>query len=416
MSFEELNLIEPLQRAVTKEGYTIPTPIQEQAIPHLMNGRDLIGIAQTGTGKTAAFVLPILQKLSEEHWVPVPGSPRVLVLAPTRELAAQIDESFGTYGRFLKFRHTVVFGGVKQGQQVRALSRGVDILVATPGRLLDLMNQGYIRLNGVEYFVLDEVDRMLDMGFINDVRKIVSKFHRLRQSQCYSATMSTRISELVKSFLADPVRVEVTPQATTLDSVDQCVFFVDRGSKDALLLELIRQRHVTSALVFTRTKHGANKVARVLTKHGIEADAIHGNKTQNRRTQAMNNFKSGRIQVLVATDIAARGIDVEDISHVINYNLPNESEVYIHRIGRTARAGASGMALSLCSAEERDLLRDIERLTRVKMTLVDHKYHSDRAMNAFGQAARPPPRPSRGPPRRFRGSFRSGSLKKYRTY
>ena len=400
MSFENLNIIDPLLRALAKEGYTTPTPIQTLSIPHLLKGKDLMGIAQTGTGKTAAFVLPILQRMSEQHKFPIPGVPRVLVLAPTRELAAQIDQSFATYGQFLRFRHTVIFGGVCQGPQVRVLSRGVDILVATPGRLLDLMNQGYVKLKGVEFFVLDEIDRMLDMGFIKDVRKIVSALPLKRQSLFFSATMSPQTSEFAGKLLTDPVRVEAAPQASTLECIEQRVFFVDQNNKYPLLLGLLRQEDMKRVLVFTRTKHRADKVALMLNKNRINSDAIHGNKSQNQRTKAMHNFKSGRLQVLVATDIAARGIDIDDISHVINFDLPNEPESYVHRIGRTGRIGANGNAYSFCAADERNFLRSIERLTRTKIEVAEHQYHSEQAKNAVGAAAEPIiPNRSKVPPR-----------------
>lgn len=389
MSFGNLNIIDPLQRALAREGYITPTPIQMQAIPPLLRGKDLMGIAQTGTGKTAAFVLPILQRMSEQLKAPTPGAPRVLVLAPTRELAAQIGQSFATYGQFLRFRHTVVFGGVSQGQQVRDLSRGVDILVATPGRLLDLMNQGYIKLKGVEFFVLDEIDRMLDMGFIRDVRKIVSALPLKRQSLFFSATMSSQTGELAKNLLTDPVRVEAAPQASTLECIKQRVFFVDQNNKIPLLLGLLKQQDLKRALVFTRTKHRADKVALMLNKNRINADAIHGNKSQGQRTKAMTNFKSGHLLVLVATDIAARGIDIDDITHVVNFDLPNEPESYVHRIGRTGRMGAEGNAYSFCAADERSSLRDIERLTRAKIEVMEHQYHSEQAKNAVGAAAKP---------------------------
>lgn len=392
MQFENLNISEPLQRALIKEGYTTPTPIQAQAIPHLLKGEDLMGIAQTGTGKTAAFVLPVLQRMAETQKVAAPGVPRALVLAPTRELAAQIDASFGTYGQFLRFRHAAVYGGVNQGPQVRALSRGVDTLVATPGRLLDLMDQGYINLKDVEFFVLDEADRMLDMGFANDVRKIVSKLPQKRHSLFFAATMSRQIGELAGRLLTHPVRIEVAPQATTVESVEQRMFFVDQNNKDALLLGLLQQKNLKRVLVFTRTKRRADKVASVLSKNRIRSDAIHGNKSQNQRTQALSGFKSGRLQVLVATDIAARGIDVEDITHVINYDLPNEAESYVHRVGRTGRAGASGTAYSFCSAEERGHLRDIEKLTRAKIGEMEHRYHSEDAKRGAGSGAKGGPR------------------------
>jgi len=409
MTFTTLHLIEPLQRALAKEGYTIPTPIQMQAIPPLMEGRDVVGIAQTGTGKTAAFVLPILQRMAKEHKVPQRGAPRVLVLAPTRELAAQIGQSFAAYGRFMPFRHTVIFGGVGQGPQVNALARGVDILVATPGRLLDLIEQRHVRLGSVEFLVLDEGDRMLDMGFIHDVRKIVAMVPQKRQTLLFSATMSPEVTQLARSLLRDPVRVEVTPQATTVERTEQKVLFVDEEKKGTLLLDLVRQEHLKSVLVFTRTKHRANRVAEMLVKNGVRADAIHGNKSQSQRMRALHNFKTGRIQVLVATDIAARGIDIYNISHVINYDLPNEPESYVHRIGRTARAGAEGTAYSFCAAEDRDFLRDIERLTRTKIETLEHPHHSERAKMAVGTAARPPPRQQWGEQRRFtRGGDRHG--------
>jgi ATP-dependent RNA helicase RhlE len=394
MSFEKLNLMAPLQRALDKEGYTSPTPIQMEAIPYLLKGKDLMGIAQTGTGKTAAFVLPILQRMSEVRKSPIPGTPRVLVLAPTRELAAQIDQSFATYGQFLRFRHTAVFGGVKQGMQVRDLSRGVDILVATPGRLMDLMKQGHIRLKGVEFFVLDEIDRMLDMGFINDVKKIVAALPGKRQSLFFSATMSKQTGELAGTLLTDPVLVETAPQANALETTEQRIFFVDHTDKFQLLLGLLEQRDMTRTLIFTRTKHGADKLAMMLGRNEIDADAIHGNKSQGQRTTAMRKFKSGHLQVLVATDIAARGIDVDGISHVVNYDLPNEPENYVHRIGRTGRAGAKGTAYSFCSADERNYLRSIERLTQTRIEMAEHKYHSERAKNATGAAAEPTPKRS----------------------
>ncbi|MFH1064612.1 MAG: DEAD/DEAH box helicase, partial [Candidatus Woesearchaeota archaeon] len=367
MSFKDLKLIPPLERAITKQNYTIPTPIQSKAIPGLLEGRDLIGIAQTGTGKTAAFALPILQRMTEKY----PRSIRVLVLAPTRELAAQIGESFATYGEFLRFKHTVIFGGVGQGKQVQALSRGIDILVATPGRLLDLMNQGEISLKNIEFFVLDEADRMLDMGFIHDIKKIISRLPNKRQSLFFSATMSPEINTLAKALLTNPVHVAVAAQATTVELIKQYVFFVDTTAKERLLLELLKHEHLTSVLIFTRTKHKANKLSVFLNKNRVFSDAIHGNKSQNARTKAIKDFKSGQIKVLVATDIAARGIDIENISHVINFELPNEPESYVHRIGRTARAGADGTAFSFCAADERSYLNDIERLIRQKIEVMD---------------------------------------------
>jgi ATP-dependent RNA helicase RhlE len=397
MTFKNLKLIEPLLEAVAKQGYTVPTPIQEQAIPHILQGKDLIGIAQTGTGKTAAFVLPLLQIMSQSPSRIIPRSPRTLVLAPTRELAKQIDESFATYGSFMRFRHTVIFGGVSQGAQVRALYNGVDVLVATPGRLLDLMNQGHVSLGHLEFLVLDEVDRMLDMGFIVDVKKIISKLPTRRHSVFFSATMPPKISELAKTLLHNPVRVEVAPQATTVQLVQQKVLFVDERNKIPILLELLEHEDLRCVLIFTRTKRRANNVAEVLTNQGIRAEAIHGNKSQGQRTRAMDNFKSGHARVLVATDIAARGIDIDDISHVINYDLPvDQIDNYVHRIGRTARAGANGTAYSLCASHERNALREIERLIRMNIEVMSHSFHSDTAKNAVGAAASPPPKQQRG--------------------
>ena len=416
MSFGNLNIIDPLCRALAKEGYTAPTPIQTLAIPHLLNGKDLMGIAQTGTGKTAAFVLPILQKISEERRSAMPGVPRALIIAPTRELAAQIDQSFATYGQFLRFRHTAIFGGVKQGPQVKMLSRGIDILVATPGRLLDLMNQGFIMLKGVEFFVLDEIDRMLDMGFIKDMRRIVSALPQKHQSLFFSATLSRETGDFAEKLLTNPVRIEATPQASTLECIKQSVFFVDQNNKYPLLQGLIKDEDMERVLIFSRTKHRADKIAEALNKNKINADAIHGNKSQNQRTKAMHDFKSGRLRVLVATDIAARGIDVDDISHVINYDLPNEPESYVHRIGRTGRAGADGKAYSFCAAEERNILRSIERLTRMKVGIMEHQYHSEKAKMAVGAAAEPAtPNRSRATQRgsRQESMHKSGPRKPY---
>ena len=405
LSFKDLNLIPPLERALTKQGYSIPTPIQSKSIPSLLQGKDLIGIAQTGTGKTAAFVLPILQRMTEQY----PRVIKTLVLAPTRELAAQIGESFFAYGQFLKFKHTVIFGGVGQGSQVQALSRGVDILVATPGRLLDLLNQRKLTLDNLEFFVLDEADRMLDMGFINDIKKIIARLPKKRQSLFFSATMSFEINKLAKNLLHNPVHVEAAAQATTVDSVKQYIFFIDTSSKENLLLELLRQKHLTRVLIFTRTKHKANKVAKFLSKNNIFTDSIHGNKSQGQRTKAIKDFKTGRIKVLVATDIAARGIDIDNISHVINFELPNEPESYVHRIGRTARAGAKGTAFSFCAAEERNFLRDIEHLIRKKIEVMDHTFHSETAKNAVGEAAKPSPK------KPFYSNFKHNSRSNYRS-
>ena len=371
MQFQNLNLIDPLLRAVRAEGYDTPTPVQEQAIPHILAGKDLIGCAQTGTGKTAAFALPILQQLVESTRNRKRGVTRVLVLSPTRELAAQIDDSFRSYGRHTGLKSTVIFGGVGQQPQVQAIKRGTDILVATPGRLLDLMNQGVIKLDTIETFVLDEADRMLDMGFIHDVRRVIKALPRKRQTLLFSATMPQDIQDLADRILINPVRVEVTPQATTVEKIDQSVYFVEKKDKRALLEHLLNSQDIRRVLVFTRTKHGANKLVKQLDRARIEAEAIHGNKSQTARTRALANFKSGRTRVLVATDIAARGIDVDDVTHVINYDLPNEPESYVHRIGRTARAGASGIAYSFCDGEEQKYLRDIEKLIRLSVPVVD---------------------------------------------
>lgn len=372
MNFQELNLNEALLRAVHAEGYTEPTPIQAQTIPHLLAGRDVLGCAQTGTGKTAAFALPILQRLQKPQ-----RQIRALVLSPTRELASQIGDSFAAYGQFLPLKHTVIFGGVGQTPQVQALKKGVDILVATPGRLLDLINQGIVSLNGIEIFVLDEADRMLDMGFIHDVKRVLKVLPAKRQNLLFSATMPADIVELANSFLHAPVHVEVTPQATTVEKIDQSIFFVEKNDKRALLEHLLSDKKVKRALIFTRTKHGANKVVKNLAIARITAEAIHGNKSQTAREKALANFKSGAIRVLVATDIAARGIDVEGITHVINYDLPNIPESYVHRIGRTARAGASGIAYSFCDQEERAYLKDIEKTIRIHVPVVaDHPYPS----------------------------------------
>ncbi len=372
VSFSDLDLIQPIQRAVCAENYTTPTPIQAQAIPHLLRGRDLMGCAQTGTGKTAAFALPILQRLTNDARPLRPRSPRALILTPTRELAAQIRDSFVVYGRHLRISGTVIYGGVSQNPQVQALSRGVDILVATPGRLLDLMGQGHLRLSSVEIFVLDEADRMLDMGFLPDVRKAIAALPKQRQSLFFSATMPPAIIHLARSLLTDPVHISVAPRRPTADNIEENVMFVQTADKPDLLKELLlRDDAIGRALVFTRTKHGANKVVRRLERSQIGADAIHGNKSQSARTQALGRFRSGRVRVLVATDIAARGIDVDGITHVINYDLPNEPEVYVHRIGRTARAGASGRAISFCDRDERDYLRNIERLIRRPVPVVE---------------------------------------------
>lgn len=384
MLFEDLKLIEPILRALQTEGYTQPTPIQEKAIPHILQGKDLLGCAQTGTGKTAAFAIPILQLLKiNAQAAAKPRGIRTLILTPTRELAIQIDESFAAYGRYTGLRHAVIFGGVSQHSQVETLRRGIDILVATPGRLLDLMNQGFINLHAIELFVLDEADRMLDMGFIHDVRKVIAKLPAKRQSLFFSATMPTEIQKLADTILTDPVTVEVTPVSSTAEKIDQCVYFVEKGDKRALLQHLLKQGTISRVLIFTRTKHGADRVVKELERAGTSSEAIHGNKSQNARQRALKNFKSGETRVLVATDIAARGIDVEEITHVINYELPNEPETYVHRIGRTARAGASGIAISFCEAEERAYLKDIQKLIAKTIPVIEeHPYVSDVPMNA----------------------------------
>lgn len=371
MHFESLNIIEPILKSLKEEGYLTPTPIQEQAIPIVLSGTDLIGCAQTGTGKTAAFAVPILQLLYNNRSFDKRKKIRSLIVTPTRELAIQIEESFNAYGRYTGLTCTVVFGGVNQNPQTSALRNGVDILVATPGRLLDLMNQGYISLKDIEIFVLDEADRMLDMGFIHDVRRLLAVLPQKRQSLFFSATMPPAIVKLAGSIVDKPVKVEVTPSASTVDIVNQYVYFIDKGNKNALLIELLKDEMIKTVLVFTRTKFGADKVVKVLIKKNIKAEAIHGNKAQNARQRALSNFKSQETRVLVATDIAARGIDIDDLEYVINYEIPNISETYVHRVGRTGRAGANGTAISFCDAEEKEYLRDIEKLISKKINVVD---------------------------------------------
>ena len=364
-TFSGLGVAEPILRALSSENYQTPTPIQAQTIPLLLSGRDLLGIAQTGTGKTAAFVLPILQRLAAE--TPVAKGPRALralILAPTRELAIQIGERVQAYGKNLGLRHTVILGGVGQGPQVKALTAGVDILIATPGRLLDLFNQRHVRLNQVSFLVLDEADRMLDMGFVRDVRRIVAALPKERQSLLFSATMPNDVAKLAGDLLRDPARVEVTPKTVAVERIDQKIYMVETAAKRGLLTYLLADTALRRVIVFTRTKHGANKVAEHLEKAGVSSDAIHGNKSQGARQRALDGFRTGQVRVLVATDIAARGIDVDSISHVINFDLPNVPESYVHRIGRTARAGAEGAAISFCDGSERAFLRDIEKLIR----------------------------------------------------
>ncbi len=378
LGFEALNLSEPIQRAVNSEKYSNPTPIQRQSIPHLLKGRDLLGCAQTGTGKTAAFALPILQRLSEEKRVPGAKSVRSLILTPTRELAAQISGSFRVYGKHLNMKQAVIYGGVNPKQQISALMKGVDILIATPGRLIDLYQQGFLKLDRIEVFVLDEADRMLDMGFLPDIKKIYAMTPEKRQSMLFSATLPEDIIRLTKQFLKDPVRISVNPPASTVDKIDQRVLFVDRENKGALLESVLQETSFDRALVFSRTKHGANRIVKNLGRAKIKADTIHGNKSQTARMEALRKFRSGKVRVLVATDVASRGLDVEGITHVINYELPNEAESYVHRVGRTARAGATGIALSFCDAGEKGYLRKIEKTINRTVTVVaDHPYHSE---------------------------------------
>jgi ATP-dependent RNA helicase RhlE len=419
MSFDTLGLAEPLLRAVQEEGYTTPTPIQTDAIPHVLVGRDLLGCAQTGTGKTAAFALPILHRLAAEGKRVRPRRPRVLILTPTRELAIQIDTSFRTYGRHTTLKAAVVYGGVGQGPQVQALARGVDVLTATPGRLLALIDQGHIELGDLTVFVLDEADRMLDMGFLPDVRRVIAMLPSQRQSLFFSATLPPSIVELAGRILTQPVHVEVTPESTTADNVVQRVVFVDQVGKRDLIAEIVRDPRVRRALVFTRTKHGANRVVERLNKAGIAALGIHGNKSQGARTRALEQFRSGETPILVATDLAARGLDVDGITHVINYDLPNEAESYVHRIGRTARAGASGMALSFCDTSEIGYLRGIERLIGQRIQVagdrigVSSDVRSPPANVSEGRRSSTPdttrrPSSSRGGPRRGGGGGRGG--------
>jgi ATP-dependent RNA helicase RhlE len=393
MLFEQLGLIEPIMKALKKEGYTHPTPIQQQAIPLVLNRQDLLGCAQTGTGKTAAFAMPILQILHEDkrnskgyrHI-------RSLILTPTRELAAQISDSFSAYGLYTDVKQEVIFGGVSQHAQTLALRNGTDVLIATPGRLLDLMNQGYVHLDHLEIFVLDEADRMLDMGFIHDVKKVIRFLPRDRQTLFFSATMPPQIAELADSLLYEPAKVEVTPVSSTAERIDQSVFFVSKKDKLSLLVHLIQEQKISRTLLFTRTKHGADKVCKDLKKLNINAAAIHGNKSQTARQYALQQFKNGRITVLVATDIAARGIDVDALTHVINYDLPDVPETYVHRIGRTGRAGASGIALSFCDRDEIVNLKDINKLIGQKIPAFPHPYE------ATGQDAQQPVPPAHRPP------------------
>lgn len=412
MSFENLNLIEPILKALKAEGYSTPTPIQAQAIPPLLARKDLLGCAQTGTGKTAAFAIPILQLLHTDELYKK-GSPGIkcLVLTPTRELAIQIGQSFAAYGALLRLKHTVIFGGVSQHSQVQALRQGVDILIATPGRLLDLMNQKFVRLDHIKMFVLDEADRMLDMGFIHDVKKVIARIPVKRQTILFSATMPEEIASLANSILTQPIKVEVTPVSSTADTIQQSVYFVDKGNKKHLLLDLLKEKNIKTALVFTRTKHGADRVAKDLVRAGVTAEAIHGNKSQNARQRALNNFKLQQTRVLVATDIAARGIDIDNLSYVINFELPNVPETYVHRIGRTGRAGASGSSISFCDSEERAYLKDIQTLIGKKVPVVEtHDYPSTQTMPLV-----PAKKESSKPGLNGRHSFRRGGNNRFKS-
>jgi superfamily II DNA/RNA helicase len=401
-SFQEFGLADPITRALKEQDYTTPTPIQAQTIPIAITGKDVIGIAQTGTGKTASFALPILHRLLENRIKPQPKHCRVLVLSPTRELSGQILESFNAYGRHMQLTSALAIGGVPMGRQVRSLMQGVDVLVATPGRLIDLVQSNGLKLSAVEFLVLDEADRMLDMGFINDIRKIVAKLPIKRQTLFFSATMPKDIAELAEHMLKDPARVAVTPVSSTVERIAQRVIHVDHSAKPAILAQILKTETVNRALIFTRTKHGADKVVKGLERAGIRADAIHGNKSQNHRERTLANFRSGEIKTLVATDIAARGIDVDGITHVVNFDLPNIPETYVHRIGRTARAGAEGIAISLCSGEEMAYLRDIEKLIRVTLPKEDRRTPG---RNDVG----PPPSQNRGGNRNARPSQPRGN-------
>ncbi len=381
IDFKSLNLYPTILKALEEKGYKKPTPIQEQCIPHLLQGKDLLGIAQTGTGKTAAFSLPIINRIANKKVKIKAARVRVLILTPTRELASQIEDNIKTYSQGLKIFTTVIFGGVGHRQQIVNMGRGVDILIATPGRLLDLMDDGHVLFEQLEVFVLDEADRMLDMGFFHDVNRIIEKLPKIRQTLLFSATMPNDISSLASKLLKDPVRVEVTPESTTVERIEQSLLFVDKTNKPLLLEHIVKTKEVKSALVFTKTKHGANKVVKILEKSGIQCAAIHGNKSQGAREKALADFKSGTIKVLVATDIAARGIDVNDVTHVINYNLPDDPKSYVHRIGRTARAGKNGIALSFCDETEHGLLKDIEK--QIKTSIPRDNDHP-----LFGVAAR----------------------------
>ena len=413
MIFKDLNLIEPILKALNDQGYNNPTPIQAQAIPLVLQGRDLLGCAQTGTGKTAAFAIPVLQMLSEKASHP---GVKALVLTPTRELAIQIGESFEAYGKYLKLKHTVIFGGVSQHTQTQTLRRGVDIIIATPGRLLDLMNQGFINLNRIETLVMDEADRMLDMGFINDIRKIIAKLPVKRQTIFFSATMPSEIKSLVASILNEPVKIEVAPVSSTAETINQQVYFVEKADKRALLQHIMKNEEIQNVLVFTRTKHGADKVVLDLNKSGIFAEAIHGNKSQAARQRALKNFKKKTTRVLVATDIASRGIDVSDLSFVINYEMPESPETYVHRIGRTGRAGTKGTALSFCDSDERGSFKDINKLPNINIEVVtEHPYESKVDFSSNSNSNRRSPKPffNSFKTQRSNNTNRTGAAKTY---
>jgi len=417
LSFNNLQLIEPVLKALIHEGYTKPTPIQAQSIPIILQQKDLLGCAQTGTGKTAAFAIPLLQLMHQQQQQARPGHRNIkaLVLTPTRELAIQIEESFKAYGRYLDLKHLVVFGGVSQVPQVNTLRRGIDILVATPGRLLDLMNQNYISLRDINFFVLDEADRMLDMGFVHDVKKIIARLPVKRQTLFFSATMPPEIQRLADVLLTNPAKVEVTPVSSTADTIQQALYYVEKHDKKSLLVHLLKDAGIKTALVFSRTKHGADKIARGLNAEGIRAEAIHGNKSQNARQLALSNFKSRKTRVLVATDIAARGIDIDELTHVINHDLPDTPETYVHRIGRTGRAGASGIAISFCDAEERAELKDIQKLINKSIPVVtEHPYEMTHNSQVVRQPAQ---RPSfqRRTPHNNNGSRQGQGQRNYRS-
>ncbi len=406
--FAGLNLAAPLLRAIAEDGYEYPTPIQAKSIPPMLEGRDLLGVAQTGTGKTASFALPLLHHLVEKNSQALSKQPRVLILAPTRELAAQINDNVRGYARHTHLRSAVVFGGVSIRPQIQALAKGVHILVATPGRLMDLMKQGHVRFSEVEMFVLDEADRMLDMGFIPDVKRIAAAISKTSQTALFSATMPKSIRGLADGLLTNPVRVEVAPAATTAEKVEQHVMFVPKDKKRALMDTLLADSAMERVLIFTRTKRSADRVAKHLIKSGVKVDAIHGNKAQNARQRALKGFRSGSLRALVATDIAARGIDVEGVTHVINFELPDDPDSYVHRIGRTARAGASGIAITLCDQEQRSILHDIEKIIRQPVpVMTDHPYHSEEIANDPGKSKSRPQRKKR-PSHRRRNPQRAG--------